>query len=312
MAVWMGARFAFFSNASSEGNSGLTSGIFVTFFYPSFSTRLQHGPRTCSMSPSFWQANDSQLFTSWVSPEQESRPCHVCSRAVWMDTGRSVSRESETEWSCVNVARYKITNVCKPPPSCLTPTVIPTLPVCMLAISIVNMSTGATAQHLLKVRNRPSGQQLTTLPLLQDAKGVALFSSYRWNVGTNPDLAFASVGQDNRLPDRHVLGKFPRSQHRPSLIMSPKLQTPASSDPVKRWNFRKADWKRFCFLTRKSVERLPPPDIDKAYQELHESLLFASEQCILLSRRKNYVPCWEKECETLSLLPPSPSGYWLW
>jgi len=32
---------------------------------------------------------------------------------------------------------------------------------------------------------------------LQDSKGVARFSSHRWNVGTNPDLAFASVGHDN-------------------------------------------------------------------------------------------------------------------
>jgi len=24
------------------------------------------------------QASDSQLLTSWVSPEQEPRPCHVC------------------------------------------------------------------------------------------------------------------------------------------------------------------------------------------------------------------------------------------
>jgi len=27
---------------------------------------------------------------------------------------------------------------------------------------------------------------------------------------------------------------------------------------VKCWNFRKADWKRFCLLTGESVERLPP------------------------------------------------------
>jgi len=30
------------------------------------------------------QASDSQLLTSWVIPEQESRPCHVCPRAVGM------------------------------------------------------------------------------------------------------------------------------------------------------------------------------------------------------------------------------------
>jgi len=87
------SEFAFFSNASLEGDSDLTSGVFVTFFYPSFSTRLQHGPWTFSMSPSFWQANHSQLCTSWVSPEQEPWPCHICPRPVGMVTGRIVSRE---------------------------------------------------------------------------------------------------------------------------------------------------------------------------------------------------------------------------
>ena len=38
------------------------------------------------------QASDSQLFTSWVSPEQEPRPFHVCPRAVGTVTGWSVSR----------------------------------------------------------------------------------------------------------------------------------------------------------------------------------------------------------------------------
>jgi len=38
------------------------------------------------------QASDSQLFTSWVNPEQESWPCHVCPWAVRMVTVRSVSR----------------------------------------------------------------------------------------------------------------------------------------------------------------------------------------------------------------------------
>jgi len=59
------------------------------------------------------------------------------------------------------------------------------------------------------------------------------------------------------------------------------LKVPAYSDPVKRWNFRKADWKRFCLRTGEWVERLPPPDttnIEKAYQELYESLIFAAKQ----------------------------------
>ena len=84
--------------------------------------------------------------------------------------------------------------------------------------------------------------------------------------------------------------------------MPPKLKVPAHSDPVKRWNFRKADSKRFCLLTGESVERLPPldtPDIERAYKDFCESLLSATKQCIPRGCQKNYVPCLNKECETL-------------
>jgi len=80
---------------------------------------------------------------------------------------------------------------------------------------------------------------------------------------------------------------------------------------MKRWNFRKADWQRICLLTGKSVERLSPPDtsnIEKAYEELCESLLFVAEQDILLSRRKNYVSCWGKVCETVHRSFLEPQG----
>ena len=80
------------------------------------------------------------------------------------------------------------------------------------------------------------------------------------------------------------------------------FKVPAHSDSVKRWNFRKADWKHFCLLTGESVERLLPPDtpdIERAYQDFCERLLSAAKQCIPAGPRKNYVPCWDKECETL-------------
>ena len=171
----------------------------------------------------------------------------------------------------------------------------------MLVTSTANMSTVVTTKHLLTLRAWTPGQHPTTLHFCITQRKQASFS-HRWNVGTNPDLAFESFGQDSRLPDRHVLGKFPRSQHRPSLITPPKLKVPVHSDPVKRWNFRKADWKRFCLLTGESVERLPPPDttdIEGAYQDFCESLLSVTKQCIPRGRRKNYVPCWDKDFETL-------------
>jgi len=110
-------------------------------------------------------------------------------------------------------------------------------------------------------------------------------------------------GKDNRLPDRLSCSRKVSAVTTPTLPHNDtELKVPACSDPVKCWNFRKDDWKRFCFLTRKSGKRLPPAEttnIEKAYQELWKSLLFAAEQCIPLIRCKNYVPCWDKECETL-------------
>ena len=53
---------------------------------------------------------------------------------------------------------------------------------------------------------------INCLALLYHAKDTASFYSSHWNTGTNPDLAFANIGPNSRLLDRHVLEKFPRSQ----------------------------------------------------------------------------------------------------
>ena len=79
----------------------------------------------------------------------------------------------------------------------------------------------------------------SNLALLHNPKNAASFHSGHWNTSTNPDLAFVSIDMDSRLPDRHVLEKFPRSQHRPSLITPPRFACPAPRKPAKRWNFRK-------------------------------------------------------------------------
>jgi len=164
--------------------------------------------------------------------------------------------QSETEWLCVEVVGCKLINVYKPTRSRFTPTAIPTFPYPSLYVGDfncqhVNWRYNKTSPD---VENLDSWATSNNLGLLYDRKEEASFSTHRWNVATNPDLAFANFGKDSRLPDRGVLGKFLRSQHRPSHITPPKFKVPAHSDPVKRWNFRKADWKRFCLLTGESVE----------------------------------------------------------
>ena len=54
---------------------------------------------------------------------------------------------------------------------------------------------------------------INCLALLNNTKDAASFYSGHWNTGTNPDLPFASITPNSCLPERHVLEKFPRSQH---------------------------------------------------------------------------------------------------
>ena len=145
---------------------------------------------------------------------------------------------SEIEWLCVDVDGYKIVNVYKPPPT-LDLSVFPRP--CLYAGNFNCRHVDWSYDD-----NSPDGEclagwaSINCLALIYNAKDTATFYSGCWNTGTNPDLAFASVGPNSRLPDKRVLEKFPRSQHRPSLIAPPRFAMAVPSMPVKQWNFRKA------------------------------------------------------------------------
>ena len=75
---------------------------------------------------------------------------------------------------------------------------------------------------------------INSFAILYNPKDSGSFHSGRWDSGNNPDLAFASVDWDSRLPDRHVLEKSSRLQRRTSLITPPRLALPVPSIPVER------------------------------------------------------------------------------
>ena len=117
---------------------------------------------------------------------------------------------------------------------------------------------------------------INCLALLYNAKNAASFYSGCWNTGTNPDLAFTSIGPNSCLSDRRVFEKFPRSQHQFSLITPPSM-------PVKRWNFRKAKWSHYIALTNKFAKTLLPPDsldVDAAYQDCCNTIKKAAKKTI--------------------------------
>ena len=148
--------------------------------------------------------------------------------------------------------------------------------------------------------------------LLYNVEDAVIFYSGRWNTGTNPDLTFASIGPNSCLPDRRVLEKFPRSQHRPSLITQPRFAMAGPSMPVKRWNFRKAKWSHYIALTNKFAKTLLPPDsldVNAAYQDFCNTIKKAAKKTIPRWYQNNYIPCWDKECKFLyKTFLQSPQG----
>ena len=143
-----------------------------------------------------------------------------------------------------------------------------------MAGSTASMSTGVTAKNVPTMSDWTSGQHLTTLDCCPTQTKLSVSPlTDGTSASTRNWPSRVSVRTTDCRTDVFVLGAFPRSQHRPSLIMPPRLKVPAHSDPVKRWNFRKADWNHFCPLTGESVQRLLPPDatnVEKAYQDVWE------------------------------------------
>ena len=141
----------------------------------------------------------------------------------------------ETEWLCEDVDGYRIVNVYKPPPTRLQASDLPVFPHIVFHAGDFNCSYVNWGYKTSSVDGEwlVAWASLNDLVPFHDPKDITTFHSGRWNTGTNPDLTFVSVGPDSRVSDRRILEKFPRSQHRPSLILSPSLTLPVPSKPVK-------------------------------------------------------------------------------
>ena len=174
------------------------------------------------------------------------------------------------------------------------------------------MLTSVTTTTVRTVNAWLAGQVLILLPSYIIPRTLPVFIPAAGTLASMPVLAFASVGLNSRLPDRRVLDKFPRSQHRPSLIIPPRFGMAVPSMPVKRWNFRKAKWSHYIGLTNKFAKTLSPPDsldVDAAYQDFCNTIKKAAKKTISRGYRNNYIPCWDAECESLyKTFLQSPQG----
>ena len=120
-------------------------------------------------------------------------------------------------------------NVYKPPPTQLQYSDLLVSPQLGKQFQHVATLIGITTITVRTVSALLVGQVLPSYTMLRIQFN---FNSGCWNADSNPNLVFAKVGLNSRLPDRRVLEKFSRSQHRPLLItqLSFALWAACSSD----------------------------------------------------------------------------------
>lgn len=95
---------------------------------------------------------------------------------------------------------------------------------------------------------------------------------------------------------RRILGDFPNIQQRPVVIEGQQIQT-IKSIPKPRWNFQKADWISFTKNIDDSIRWIPP--CSGNYSRFSKIVINSAKKTIPLGFRKEYIPGWNQECETL-------------
>ncbi|XP_013401836.1 uncharacterized protein LOC106167580 [Lingula anatina] len=206
-----------------------------------------------------------------------------------MDT----SQNSDLQWIAVAIGGTTVVNVYKPPPTPFT-----YLPAfqhpCIYAGDFNSQHTEWGYK-----KNSQDGENLAhwssslCLTLLYDSKQPCSFTSRRWGTGSNPDLAFITTnGQVNA--ERTVIGRFPNSQHRPSVITHPAIVKPTITSDQPRWNFCKADWNTYkAKLNNTTLPDIENKDINTANSAFISAVLGAAKASIPRGHRKNYVPGWD-------------------
>ena len=116
---------------------------------------------------------------------------------------------------------------------------------------------------------------------------------------TNPDLAFANMRLE--ITHHRVLTAFPKSQHQPYIIKTSSTIKSIQMRPVKRWNFRKADWVTFTELLNTAASQLPSPtsDPNTAYSSWYSAIIATVKKTIPHGCRKALIPTWDSNFQQM-------------
>ena len=89
----------------------------------------------------------------------------------------------------------------------------------------------------------------------------------------------------------------PQSQHRLVIIDIGNKIPIVKSVAKPRWNFHKADWKRFSKLLDDAIRFIPP--LSSNYERFVGLVIASAKKTIPRGHRDEYIPCWNEESDRL-------------
>ena len=210
---------------------------------------------------------------------------------------------SHPHCNIIKVGDFSMAIVYRPPSEAWSPEVLPCFPHPAIYIADFN------SQHSEWGYSADSSDGISLaewanscdLHLVYDPKQNKTFHSRRWNSDTNPDLCWVSSVNASPLPASNVvLGNFPHSQHRPSVVHIGLLLTTIHSVPRPRWNFPEANWPSYAEAAKRSNHMIPKfVSIEEAYSRFCRAISKAATQNIPRGYRPVYIPCLDSEIELM-------------
>ena len=140
----------------------------------------------------------------------------------------------------------------------------------------------------------------TDLLLLNDPEDPPTYFSRRWLTTTTPDIAFATNNIAAKT-SRIVLNQLAGSDHKPVLLSIDLNHNAKDVKTIPRWNYKKADWEKFSYLTEKYTQAIAAnnSNINRSSSAFDSGVLKAAAETIPRGARKNYKPYWTEEFQKL-------------
>ena len=253
---------------------------------------------TASTAPAYRLKIRNFDLISFTGHEHHGRATYVRSTCVDVE---AIGHDDYSD--TIRIGNYTVTNVYKPPTAswASSPLTARRHP----SIYVGDFNSHHTAWGYDRANS--DGEWLTewashsNLSFVIDLKQRKTFHSARWNHEYNPDLCWVSTADGQPLPaTTTVLANFPKSQHRPVLVHIGVRIPLVQSLPKPRWNFRKANWKKYAERMDKSSVCIPHSiSLTEAYDRFSRAIFIAASKSIPRGFRPRYIPCLDSECRDL-------------